>query len=161
MGLRIIAALAAIAVPLMGIAADLNVFQPGDPISASEINQNFSELESRIQSNQSSKKLEVFSSSDVALGSAGRVTMNSMCAATDPEATFCSEGRLTAAANSTGITWGSITDISWVDSNIMSNSASFNCEGWNSSAMTGYALSQTGRSLQATCTIARPVLCCK
>lgn len=143
------------------IAAELNVFQAGEPISANEINQNFSELESRISSSQSQNKLYIFSSADMLFGTDGRKTMDAACVDTDPASSFCSDERISHAFSTTGIDFGPINGTSWMDSGIVTNSASFNCEGWASAASTGKAMMPSGRVTTASCTTSRAVLCCK
>lgn len=161
-------------IPLAALAAELNVFQSGDPISANEINQNFSELESRISSTGSAQKLTVFSSSSTFTGGQGRVAMNAACVADNSAASLCSLERLQRASAETGINYGTLSANSWVDTlephynynggyfeTDNGNSVISNCQGWSSSGtINGRVLRQSGKIDYEQCGNTYSALCC-
>ena len=173
MNRKLAIALALGVIPLAALAAELNVFQSGDPISANEINQNFSELESRISSTGSAQKLTVFSSSSTFTGGQGRVAMNAACVADNSAASLCSLERLQRASAETGINYGTLSAKSWVDTlepvstynahypPDSGNTIIANCQGWLSSGTTsGRVLLQSGRIDVEQCSNTYSALCC-
>jgi hypothetical protein len=153
-------------------AGDIIEFQAGEPISASEMNQNFSELDARTSTASPNSKLVVFSSSTTVAGTAGRVAMNAACETDDPAASFCPIERLQAAYKSSGITFGALSAQSWVDTieaASIYNSFSLpdqpisyipNCQGWTNSS-TGRVLLQNGKFDSYSCANSTAALCCK
>ena len=95
----------------------------------------------------------------------GRVGMNAMCAAEDPNAHFCTSTEVKNAADSTGVYFKSSTsEDSLIDDVGQENLNGDNCLGWsnNSSSLGGKILVRNAKWIQSiNCGVTLPITCCK
>lgn len=152
-----------------------NIFTDGTTASASEVNDNFTAVTKAVNTNSASiqaivdslgsRKLYLFSTTQTFTGNAGgRVNLNNVCAALEPDSSFCSEKRYSGAIDTTGVTFSAAFAGGWLDS----TSPDSNCVDWSSigdTVISAVALDSIGVRLSgasdARCTYSFPIVCCK
>jgi hypothetical protein len=180
--------IASIATPLELLGVELQRFSPGSAIRSSEINANFSEVESRIQvldarlggietsigsgngSTGLSAPLQIFLTNQTLSANAGRRAMNEACKAIDGAASFCSLRRIKNASENLGISFSSGFSGGWVDifpELGSTDSATLgSCQGWGSISSSpgvggGATVNEQGQVTGASCAVQQRAVCCK
>jgi hypothetical protein len=157
---------------ITAVAQDVpNTFQPGSPIVASEVNENFQSLKNRIdvleaqlaeqQAEDTPREFVGITTATTTGAAGGRPGINQMCAAEFPDAGICRYSEIRNASPS------SVTGVAWVDNDlILGDYVPFDCENW-SSGNGGRALHTVGANsltIQRSsliCGDERAIACCK
>ena len=147
-----------------------HVFEAGKIIKAEEINANFEDLATRIETLSSTLPdgkliLYVTPTSYEISEIGGRIAANNACEAIDTNLHFCSVSQVVTGFNYSGVQVPTNFAGAWIDSVSGNDQGGPSCGGWvsiNSTLYGGY-ISSKGGFFSDRCDYAasRPLLCCK